>query len=272
MTTRVRDIMSRRVVVARVHDTLAFASQLLLWRGIRHLPVVDADEHIVGIVSDRDLLRYVVEGPAGALPLRDVMTSPVEVIAPDADLEEASAKLAVARIDALPVVKNGRVLGILTSSDILAERGKIIHKGGEGRIPCAADVMHTRVLVTHPTDPIGSAIQKLIDAEVRHLPVVDEDFRVVGMLSDRDVRTAVGDPRRAIAEAEDFLSEIEVGGIMTAAPLSVSPTASVLEIAEILMDEKVGALPVVTDDDKLLGIISYVDVIGHFAGRRHKPS
>lgn len=272
MTTRVRDIMSRRVVVAKEHDTLAFASQMLLWRGIRHLPVVDAQEYLVGIVSDRDLLRYVVEGPAGSIPLRDVMSKPVETIDPDAELEEASARLAVSRIDALPVVKGGRVLGIVSSSDVLAERGKVLHKSGPGRIPTAVDVMHSRVLVTHPTDSVVSAIQKLVDAEIRHLPVVDEDFRVVGMLSDRDVRTAVGDPRKAIEqEAEDFLVEMEVGSVMTANPVCVPPDASVLAVAELLLDERVGAIPVVTDDDKLLGIVSYVDVLGHFTGRRRAP-
>ena len=140
---------------------------------------------------------------------------------------------------------------------------------GFDRAPRLVRVSAISDAVTHPTDPIVSAIQKLVEAEIRHLPVVDEDFRVLGMLSDRDVRTAVGDLRKAIEqESEDFLSEMEVGSIMTANPVCVPPTASVLEIAELLLDERVGALPVVTDDDKLLGIVSYVDVIGHFAGRR----
>jgi CBS domain-containing protein len=266
---RVRDLMTHRVVTARTHDTLAYASQILLWRGIRHLPVVDADENLVGIISDRDLLRHVVEGPAGSLPLSAIMRTPVEVISPDADIEQASAMLAVARIDALPVVKRGKVLGILTSADVLAERGKLVHKGGAGRIPTAVDVMHSRVLVAHPGDRLVVAIQKLVDAGVRHLPVVDDDFRVVGILSDRDVRTAVGDPRSAIdREEDDFLAGLTVQHVMTAEPVCVPPTTSVLQLAELLLDGKIGAVPIVSDDDKLLGIVSYVDVIAHFTGRR----
>ena len=45
-------------------------------------------------------------------------------------------------------------------------------------------------------------------------------------------------------------------------------TASVLDLARIFVDEKVGAIPVVRDDDTLIGIVSYVDVIGHFLGRK----
>jgi CBS domain-containing protein len=266
---RVRDLMTRQVVSAREHDTLAFASQILLWRGMRHLPVLDAKDRLVGMLSDRDLLRYVVEGPAGALPLREVMSTAVETIDPDAAVSEASARLAVGRIDALPVVRDGRLLGIISTSDILAERGRILHKSGRGRIPTAADVMSVRVLCAHQGDSLLSAIQKLVDAEVRHLPVVDDDHRVVGILSDRDVRTVVGDPRSAIERwDEDLFEDVTVGGVMTRAPVTVPVDASVLAIAEILIDDRVGAIPVVTLDDKLVGIVSYVDVIGHFAGRR----
>ncbi len=270
---RVRDIMSRRVFVARDHDTLAFASQLMLWRGIRHLPVVDEQERLVGIVSDRDLMRYVVEGPAGSLPLRDVMSSPVETIRPDADVDEASGRLSVAKIDCLPVVSNTKVLGILTTFDVLAERAKRLHKGGSGRTPTAGDLMSRRVVVAHCGDTLVSAIQKLIDAGVRHVPIVDDDHRLVGILSDRDVRTVVGDPREAILRGDDDpLAAVEVDSVMTARPRSVSPDASVLELAELFVDHRIGAVPVVTSDDKLLGIISYVDVIGHFAGRRFTPA
>lgn len=266
---RVRDVMSRRVATARQDDTLAFASQILKWRHIRHLPVVDAEDHLVGILSDRDLLTHVVEGPAGSLPLRDVMHTRVEVVGPETDLAEAAAMLAVARIDCLPVVRGKKLLGILTSADVLAERGRLAGKNGRSRMPIAADVMNRRLLVAHRGDSLMSAIQKLVDAEVRHLPVVDEDFRVVGILSDRDVRTTVGDPRAAIdREGEAFLDAMQVDQVMSAEPLTVAADASILEIADTLLDERIGAIPVVAEDDRLLGIVSYVDVIAHFVGRR----
>lgn len=266
----VAELMTRRVAVCRDDDTVAFAHQIMLWRTVRHLPIVDAKGAVVGMLSDRDLLQVVVEGPAGALPLRDVMSRPVQTVTPETPVSEASAMLATGRIDALPVVKNGKLLGILTTTDILAERGKLLHKGMPGRLPTAADVMRTRVLSASPTDTLFSALRKLLDAEIRHLPVVDDDYRVVGMLSDRDVRTAIGDPREAMLRdgENDFLEEMLVESVMTPGSIAVQANASVIEIADVLLDEKVGALPVVDDADKLIGIISYVDVLAHFAGRR----
>jgi CBS domain-containing protein len=99
--------------------------------------------------------------------------------------------------------------------------------------------------------------------------VVDDDFRVIGILSDRDVRTAVGDPRRALdKEGRALLRDRFVGSVMTRAPITVEPTTSVVDVAAIFVDERIGAVPVVRDDDTLLGIVSYVDVIAHFVGRR----
>jgi CBS domain-containing protein len=266
----VAELMTRRVAVCRDDDSIAFAHQIMMWRSVRHLPIVDAKGTVVGILSDRDLLRIVVEGPAGAKPVREVMSHPVQTIAPETSVTEASAILCAGRIDALPVVKGGKLLGILTTTDVLAERGKLLHKGSSGGLPTAADVMHTRVLSASPTDTLFSALYKLLDAEIRHLPIVDDDYRVVGMLSDRDVRTAIGDPREALRRdgENDFLSEILVESVMTPGSIVVPATASVLEVADALLDEKIGALPVVDDGDKLIGIISYVDVLGHFAGRR----
>jgi CBS domain-containing protein len=266
----VAELMTRRVAVCRDDDSVAFAHQIMLWRSVRHLPVVDAKGALVGMMSDRDLLQIVVEGPGGARPLREVMSKPVSTVTPETPVAEASALLVAGRIDSLPVVKGGKLLGILTTTDILAERGKLLHKGMPGRLPTAADVMHARVLSASPTDTLFSALRKLLDAEIRHLPIVDDEYRVVGMLSDRDVRTAVGDPREAMLRdgENDFLSEILVESVMTPGPIVVPASASVLEIADALLDEKIGALPVVDVDDKLIGIISYVDVLGHFVGRR----
>jgi CBS domain-containing protein len=265
---RVRDVMSRCVALGREDDKLAFASQIMLWRGLRHLPVVDDDDRLVGMLSDRDLLRYVLEGPAGALPLRSVMTKPVETVEPDVDLTEASARLALTRIDCLPVVKDGKMLGILTTTDVLAERGRLLHKSDHGRIPTASDIMSGRVVVAHLGESLISAVQKLVDSEIRHLPVVDAEFRAVGMLSDRDVRTAVGDPLSVLErQSDDDLAALCVDSIMTTTPHFVSPAASVLEVASMLVDDQIGALLVVNEGEELLGIISYVDVIAHLTGR-----
>lgn len=269
---KVKDVMVREVVVARETDTLAFASQVLLWRAIRHLPILDVHDHVVGILSDRDVLPHVLEGPPGSRPVAEFMTREVRTIGPDAPLSEAAATLRAERIDALPVLDGDKLIGIVTTTDVLTERGRSLRRSSPAGMMRAADIMRRRVLAVHPGDSLQSAIQKLLDADVRHLPVVDEDFRVVGIVSDRDVRTAVGDPRRSLEREGGVggaLEERTVRDIMTKDTITVEAGASVFMVADIFVDERIGAVPVVRDDDTLLGIISYVDVIAHFVGRHH---
>ena len=95
---------------------------------------------------------------------------------------------------------------------------------------------------------------------VRHLPVVNEDGVLVGMLSDRDLRTSIGDPVEALRGRRDE-SEACVRDVMAPDPLRVALSASVTEIAEMLMDERIGAVPVVDEGDRPIGIVSYVDLI-----------
>lgn len=102
---------------------------------IRHLPVVQ-DGKVVGILSDRDLLRVGRVLPSGELDFMrrhagDIMTLSPIVCAPDASVAEAARIMTTEKIDALPVVAGGRLIGLVTSTDLLQ---LLIHRG-EDRLP-----------------------------------------------------------------------------------------------------------------------------------------
>ena len=100
------------------------------------------------------------------------------------------------------------------------------------------------------------------DHHIRRIPVVDENGQVVGIISDRDVRDA--SPSKATTldmyEMHYLLAELKAKNIMTAKPITVKPTDTVEQAALIMLDNKVGGLPVVDDSGKLVGIISDHDV------------
>ena len=111
-------------------------------------------------------------------------------------------------------------------------------------------------------DTLLDAAARMADRNVRHLPVVDGDRHVVGILSDRDVRTVVGDwlrpfrPSDAVVRARTY----RVGDAMTREVFVVNQDAPFDEVVRVFTDQRVGAVPVVDDTDRLVGIISYVDV------------
>lgn len=100
------------------------------------------------------------------------------------------------------------------------------------------------------------------DHKVRRLPVVDDRGRVVGIISDRDVRDA--SPSKATTldmyEMHYLLAELKASSIMTPHPLTVKPTDTVEKAAMLMLDNRIGGLPVVDDSGDLCGIIADQDV------------
>ncbi len=126
----VRDWMRAPVTTIRVDSPVSEAAQVMRAQRIRHLPVLDGDGRLVGIVTDRDLRQVVfdaaVQERLGALGqalehllVRDVMTWGVLTVRPESDIRQAAALMHERKIGALPVVEGARVVGILTETDVL---------------------------------------------------------------------------------------------------------------------------------------------------------
>jgi len=118
----VRDIMRRPAVTVAAATTLAQANRTMQEHGIRHLPVLEG-ERLVGVVTDRDL-RLATSSLAPAplpahTPVSDVMSRPPETADPGDPVEDAARTMRQKKIGCLPVVEEGRVVGIITGLDLL---------------------------------------------------------------------------------------------------------------------------------------------------------
>ncbi len=129
------------------------------------------------------------------------------------------------------------------------------------------DWMTATVYTVAPDDFLVDAVELMRIHPIRHLPVVATDARLVGIVSDRDVRHAL--PARA---GEKPLEEIaygqallhtQISTIMTPRPLTIEPDASIREAAELMCREKIGALPVI-EDGQMKGILSAEDLLWAF--------
>ncbi len=123
------------------------------------------------------------------------------------------------------------------------------------------------VITVDPEMSILAAREIMVQHAIRHLPVVVEGNRLVGILTDRDIRTAMPSAVLSTAEmsaAEQRLEDVKVRQIMTAKPVTISPSQT-LEDALLLMERhKVGAFPVVDENGRLKGIISVRDLMRAF--------
>lgn len=139
---KVRDVMGRSVISVGPETQLKDVAVLLIDRGISGLPVVDADGSVLGVVSEADLLikeqgadairhrrlaRFFGESgesraqlvKLGALTAGEAMTAPAVTIASDRRVSEAAAVMTARNVNRLPVVDDGRLVGIVTRADLV---------------------------------------------------------------------------------------------------------------------------------------------------------
>ena len=130
------------------------------------------------------------------------------------------------------------------------------------------------VITVTPEASLFKASRLMKEHQIRRLPVVDDHDRLVGIISDRDVKAA--SPSRATTldmyELMYLLSEIKIRDVMTASPISISPDQTVETGALLMEEKKIGGLPVVDADNKVIGIITDYDifkVLVDITGVRH---
>jgi acetoin utilization protein AcuB len=125
------------------------------------------------------------------------------------------------------------------------------------------DIMTPNPYAMSVTSTVRQLLRSLSEADVRHLPIVD-DGALVGIISDRDlrgIRSVVEDALERPGTAREALGQ-PASSVMTSDVITVHPESDVSEAIDLMIEHRVGALPVVEPDStKLVGIVSYVDAL-----------
>jgi acetoin utilization protein AcuB len=124
------------------------------------------------------------------------------------------------------------------------------------------DIMTSEILTLKAEDPVRTASELAETKGLRRFPVVDSRGALVGILTDRDLKNATASSIVLTQKkSHDFLLDsTKIETIMTAEPKTVTPDTSVEDAARMILDMKVGGLPVV-DGGKLVGIVTETDLI-----------
>ena len=260
---RVVDLMTRTVATVREWDELGLSSDLMRFRRFRHLPVVDARDRVVGIISRLDLVEQARRpGNPRLIPVYDAMRRPPVTVPAAASIEEAADLMRRHEIHSLPVVDEDGVLeGILTDSDLLAAVAGVAAPVRDVGSLLVARVMTSDPITIDADATLEEAAGMLLEGGFRHLPVLDADARLVGMLSERDLRSAFGtDFRDWTSVDQDRLDDV-IANVMVPDPVVIRAHNRLVDVLDVFTDERIGAVPVLDDEDRLVGILSYVDVL-----------
>jgi acetoin utilization protein AcuB len=129
-----------------------------------------------------------------------------------------------------------------------------------------SDVMTADPITVTPSETMRQADGLMDENNFRQLPVVN-GRELVGIITDRDIRSFLSGSLHSSPDDWDRAMNTKIESVMTTQPITVGPDDDLAEAVEVLLTEKVGAIPVVDDKEGLVGILSYVDVLRCFLDR-----
>ena len=127
----------------------------------------------------------------------------------------------------------------------------------------AEDMMTRQPVTMDITGTVQEAADLMFAADVRHIPVV-EHGTLVGMISDRDVRSYMLPRSERIFRADEERARLaeSISAVMPSEVMTIRPDTPVAELLDIMLEKKIGAVPVLTPDTgALIGMVSYIDVL-----------
>jgi len=127
--TNVEDYMTTELFTVHEEEAIEFVARLMDWQRIRHVLVEDEQHHLVGLISHRTLLRHMAdrtEVPDGGIPVREIMVEDPISVSPDLPTLEAVEMMREHQIGALPVVREDRLVGIITERDFIQIAGNLL--------------------------------------------------------------------------------------------------------------------------------------------------
>ena len=237
---------------------------------IHHVPVVDSERQIIGIISDTDLLRarqlnrLVLAGSSGAdtgeaprVFARDIMAKKIVSIPTTGSVRDALGLLLKRHIHMLPVVDGDRLVGVISSRDFLREFSY-------GEMPGSRDPVSQLIggkppEATSPDTPLDEALLAMQENGLNCL-VVGQGDCPIGIVSQRDIVRE----RCRLEERDEYHPDKKLGGGLLQITRNSPPIRSgqrLCEAASTMIDHALPAVTVVNQSNRLLGMITEDDLL-----------
>jgi CBS domain-containing membrane protein len=262
---RVQDLMSSSVVTLTRGQSLPFARELMQLKRTRHLPVVDQDGLLVGLVTHRDLLAAAISSLAPltnderdslqhAVPVASVMREHVWTIDPEAPADAAARLMLDKRIGCLPVTEGRRLVGIITEADLIETAAillPLLTRPDPAPLLALSDLWTASPQVIEASQSLTVAREIMSRLKIRHLPVMIA-AELYGLISERDLAVAE-------AVAGPTSGRVAVGQLIKKPAFVVNPEARPEEVAIDMANSKHSAALAIRAG-KVLGIVTTSDL------------
>ena len=192
----VKEIMTRDVISISPKFSIRESVDLMTENGIGSLPIVDKEDKLVGIVTERDF-ALALAGSLTNETVGDIMIKDVITTTPGTPIESCSKIMVRNNLRRIPVVEEDKLIGIVTSTDILRFFGDkemfasmTSNSGLDVLKRKISEIIKPNILVTESTVRLGDLCELLAEKNIGGVPVVDDD-QLVGIVTERDILNTV---------------------------------------------------------------------------------
>jgi CBS domain-containing protein len=184
-------IMNQRVFAVKTTADISEAIQLMKERNVGGLPVVDEENHVKAVITERDVARMFADRISG-IKVSQLMTEKVVTALPKTTIFEAEKTMIAQGFRRLPIISDGKVIGIVTAMDIIRffGTGEVFKHLKSGTITqvlntSALEIATKEVATISPEANVGQAAKIMREKNLGALPVVQNE-RLVGIITERD--------------------------------------------------------------------------------------
>jgi len=268
----ISDLMTKNVFVAVNQDKISQIRRLMIERKISRVIIVDEKNKPVGIITDKDILRYVVGDTSGIdlddLPASKLMSHPVITVRYSINVQDAAKKMYDARISSLVVVNaDDNLVGIITKTDLCAFFALSMKNKFH-----VESFMSKPAITVRSSQTIFYAAYLMQNKNISHLIVTNGEMEGILSLSDMVNVTPFIYRQRArgkepviyssgLMVPKEYIHLLTVGDFMTKHPITTDEKADLADAAKLMLLHKISGLPVVDKKRKVLGIITKTDVV-----------
>jgi len=243
---QLQDVMIRDVLTISPGATVVDAAQRMTEKNVSCILVTGPKGQVLGILSERDMLKKVVSQSQSETPtVGEVMTTPIVFATPRLSILEASRMMESKQIKRLPVLQDGKLLGIVTLTDLTQALASY------GMWRSVGEIMICDVACICRGARVADAAKIMAERNISSM-IVTEGSVAAGIFTERDLF------KKVVALGKDP-TLMSVDEIMSEAVISVSPDCSVYHATRIIEEKHIRHL-VVMDEKQLLGVVTQTDI------------
>lgn len=253
---KVKEIMTTKIISVDKDDSLKRVLDLMQKHGITKIPVLE-EKKFFGLATD-NVIAYKLGSirkrgiTASRLHASSVTEKEVKVVSPDEDVKNILKTVGEPGPTMLPVVEKEKLVGVVTKADLLplVKSKNQLHS-----------IMQKKVHAVSIDDRVVHARRIMITENVARLPVLEEK-KLVGIISDIEIALAFASLKKSfsIGRQKHRLDELLVKEVMRTPVVWTSPSMSIFDAAQLMLNQNIGALPLM-ENEKLVGMVTRTDIL-----------